>query len=197
MTPGRKFSTSASRVRTRRRRTSLPRACLRLTVSDRLPAFCARNDTPISATLSVGVGAELAREVAAVGHLDLDHVRAQVRELMRAERSGEHVGEVDDAQACKRPGPAGVGHFLPLATFCGTEPHSFGKNAVPLAVVKNAREVSGAGEATTSPRARRNPVPRRPGTEARRSAQNLPLLVQSSVARTSVPGVPFSEASDT
>ena len=47
------------------------------------------------------VGAELAREVAAVGHLDLDDVGAEQGELVGAERPGENVGEVEDANPCQ------------------------------------------------------------------------------------------------
>ena len=50
--------------------------------------------------VQVGVGAELACEVAAAGHLDLDDLGAQQRELVGAERPGEHVRQVEDADPC-------------------------------------------------------------------------------------------------
>ena len=54
MTPGRKFSTSTSAVSTSRRRTALPSAALRFSVSDFLPAFWARNEAPMCCALSAG-----------------------------------------------------------------------------------------------------------------------------------------------
>ena len=45
------------------------------------------------------IGAELAREVAGFRQFDLDHVRAQLSELIAAERTGEHVGQVEHANA--------------------------------------------------------------------------------------------------
>ena len=57
------------------------------------------------------VGAELAREVARPRDFDLDHVGAEVRELVAAERSGEHVGQVEDADAGQGPGCTGSSHF--------------------------------------------------------------------------------------
>src|SRR6478609_7823779 len=47
MTPGLKFSTSTSADSTRRRRTSLPSGFFRFSVTDRLPAFWARNEAPM------------------------------------------------------------------------------------------------------------------------------------------------------
>ena len=45
-----------------------------------------------------------ARDVAAVGMLDLDDARSQVAEQHRAERSGQHPGEIENEKACERPG---------------------------------------------------------------------------------------------
>ncbi|MNC91173.1 hypothetical protein D3C83_73800 [compost metagenome] len=40
--------------------------------------------------------------------LDLDHVRAEVREQLRRERPQHHGGEVEDADAGQRPAHAGL-----------------------------------------------------------------------------------------
>jgi hypothetical protein len=48
------------------------------------------------------VGAQLAREVAVLGHLDLDHLGAQQGELIGAQRPRQNVGEVQHADAGKR-----------------------------------------------------------------------------------------------
>ena len=37
--------------------------------------------------------------VASAGRFHLDHVRTQQGQLMRGERAGEHVGQIDDAHA--------------------------------------------------------------------------------------------------
>src|SRR4051812_5916718 len=51
MTPGRKFSTTTSAVRTSRLNTSLPASLFRFSVRERLPGFWARKDTPMWARL--------------------------------------------------------------------------------------------------------------------------------------------------
>ena len=56
-----------------------------------------------------GVGAELAREIALLGHFDLDHFRAQERELVGAERAREHVAQVQHPDSRQR-----LGHWLSL-----------------------------------------------------------------------------------
>ena len=63
------------------------------------------------ALVQLGVGAELARQVAAIAGLDLDHVGAHVRELVASEGAGEHVGEVQHADALQRC----VGHGQPAS----------------------------------------------------------------------------------
>jgi DNA-binding IclR family transcriptional regulator len=45
------------------------------------------------------VGAELPCQVSGPGHLDLDHVRPEKRQLVARERAGEHVGHIEDADA--------------------------------------------------------------------------------------------------
>ena len=49
--------------------------------------------------IEIGIGAELTREIARARHLDLDHVGAELGELIAAEGAGEHVGEIEDARA--------------------------------------------------------------------------------------------------
>jgi hypothetical protein len=44
----------------------------------------------------------LTREVACLRHLDLDNVRAEMRELVAAERSREDVGEIENANIPER-----------------------------------------------------------------------------------------------
>ena len=50
------------------------------------------------------VGAELARQIAVLGHLDLDHLRAEQRELVGAERPGQHVGQIEHPDSRQRLG---------------------------------------------------------------------------------------------
>jgi hypothetical protein len=47
-----------------------------------------------------------ARVVTAVGILDLDHVRAEIGERLRAGWAGDHTGEVDDQQTIERSQPS-------------------------------------------------------------------------------------------
>ena len=101
ITPGRKFSTSTSALATRRLKTSLPASCLRLSVIDFLPAFCARNEAPISFALSAGSAPSWRARSPRPGHLDLDHVGAEQRQLIGAERPGQHIGQVEDADAVR------------------------------------------------------------------------------------------------
>ena len=75
----------------------MPSAVFRFSVTDFLPAFWARNDAPMCLAFERGIGAELARQVAAVGHLDLDDVGAEQGQLVGAERTGQDVGQVEDA----------------------------------------------------------------------------------------------------
>src|SRR4030095_10334973 len=48
------------------------------------------------------IGPELTSEIARARHLDLDHVGAQLRELIAGERSRQHVGEIEDAEPGKK-----------------------------------------------------------------------------------------------
>ena len=48
---------------------------------------------------NVVVGADAAALVAGAGFLDLDHIRAQQPELHGRERTGEHLGKIDDPNA--------------------------------------------------------------------------------------------------
>ena len=50
----------------------------------------------------VGGGAEAAALVAAGAVLDLDHIGAEQRELLCAVRTGEHLGEIDNAHPLER-----------------------------------------------------------------------------------------------
>ncbi len=45
---------------------------------------------------------ELARQVAALRRLDLDHIGAEQRQLIAAVRAGQHVGQIEDADAGKQ-----------------------------------------------------------------------------------------------
>jgi len=54
-----------------------------------------------------GVSTELAREIALLGHLDLDHFRTEERELIRAKRARQHVAQVQHADS-RQP----LGHWL-------------------------------------------------------------------------------------
>ena len=49
------------------------------------------------AGVEVGIGAELAREVAGLRHLDLDDFRAEQRKFVGAQRTSEHIAQVKDA----------------------------------------------------------------------------------------------------
>ncbi len=58
--------------------------------------------------------AGVADQVAAVERLDLHHLGAEVAELLRAERPGQRLGEVQDLQALQRPAEsAEAGHLSP------------------------------------------------------------------------------------
>ena len=61
-----------------------------------------------AAAVELGIGAELAREIAGARRLDLDHLGAELRQLIAAERSGQHIGEVENPQAREKPG-----HVIP------------------------------------------------------------------------------------
>src|SRR5580700_8834007 len=115
MTPGRKFSITTSAVRSRRRNTSLPAALLRLMVTERLPAFWARKEAPISAVLERGIGAELAGEIARTGRLDLDDLGAQQCELIGPERPCQHIGEIEHANAAEKSAHAGHSTRMPAS----------------------------------------------------------------------------------
>jgi hypothetical protein len=55
-----------------------------------------------AAPIQFRVRAELSRQIAGPVRFDLDHVGAQVRELMAAERAGEHVRQVQHAHVAQR-----------------------------------------------------------------------------------------------
>src|SRR5262249_22985269 len=59
-----------------------------------LPRVLRQEGGAHAAAIEFGIGAELARQVAAAGHLDFDHLGAQLRELIAAERAGQHVGQI-------------------------------------------------------------------------------------------------------
>ena len=50
-----------------------------------------------------GIGTELACQVADARHLDLDHVRTQHRQLVAGEGPGQHVGQIENADAVQGP----------------------------------------------------------------------------------------------
>ena len=49
-----------------------------------------------------GIGAEPARKIAALRILDLDDLGAETRKLIAAEGAGQHVGQIEDANAGER-----------------------------------------------------------------------------------------------
>jgi hypothetical protein len=50
------------------------------------------------------VGSQLARQIAGTRHLDLDHLGTKQCQLVAAERARQHIGEVKDTNAFKKPG---------------------------------------------------------------------------------------------
>jgi len=61
-------------------------------------------------------GSAIASKVAAVQRFDLDHVGAEIGELLGAERSRQCLGEVQDLEAFERPAGWGGSHPLALRT---------------------------------------------------------------------------------
>jgi len=59
---------------------------------------------PHAAAIELGIGAELAREVARARHLDLDYLGAELRQLIAAERAGEHVGQIEHPRRREKSG---------------------------------------------------------------------------------------------
>src|ERR1700720_2059696 len=101
--PGRKFWTTTSAVAIIRLRTSTPRGSFRLRTIERLLRL---------ATAKVGDMPRLrpthrAGEVADAGRFDFDDVGALVGEDHRRHRTGDHLGEVDYADAVERSGHRG------------------------------------------------------------------------------------------
>jgi hypothetical protein len=80
---------------TNRRSTSLPPSDFRLTVTDFLPLFCARNEAPISRWLSDASAPSCRAEIAVFRNFDLDDFRAEERELIGAERAREHIAQIE------------------------------------------------------------------------------------------------------
>ena len=70
-----------------------------------------------AAAIELGIGAELARQVARAGHLDLDHLGAELRQLIATEWAGEHVGQIEHPRTREKTGHRG-------ALFCSTELYS-------------------------------------------------------------------------
>ena len=56
------------------------------------------------AAVELGIGAELAGKIARPRRLDLDHLGAELRQLIAAEWPGQHIGEVENPQASEKPG---------------------------------------------------------------------------------------------
>ncbi len=94
-TPGRKFWMNTSAVPIRRSSASRAAGFFRSSARDRLLRLLLRKEAekPLRRLLAA------LRVVAAVGVLDLDHVRALVGEDHRRLRAGDHGGQVDDADA--------------------------------------------------------------------------------------------------
>src|SRR5690606_21379461 len=65
--------------------------------------------------VELGGSAESAGQVATVGDLHLDHIRAEERELITRVRSGEHVGQVEDPDSAERTRGGCRGH---TTAFC-------------------------------------------------------------------------------
>src|SRR5262249_15347428 len=102
MTPGRKFSTTTSDAAISLPNTSRPFLLLRLMVIERARACAAvlrQNRGADPSAIEGRIGAELTREVAGARHLDLDHVGAELCELVAAERPGQDIGQIEDARA--------------------------------------------------------------------------------------------------
>ena len=99
MTPGRKFSTTTSASFARRRKISLPSGALGVEGDRLLVAVLGEEARAHEPLVELRHDAELARQVAVLGVLDLDHLGAQQREVQRGERPGQHVGEVQDLDA--------------------------------------------------------------------------------------------------
>ena len=59
-----------------------------------------------AAAIELGIGAQLAGQIAGAGHLDLDHLGAEQRQLIAAERARKHVGQVEDPRTGKKSGHA-------------------------------------------------------------------------------------------
>ena len=74
-------------------------AFFKLTVTDRLPAFCARNEAPIKAALRSGSAPSRRAKSPPPGASTLMTSAPQERQLIGGERPREHIGEVEDAGA--------------------------------------------------------------------------------------------------
>ncbi len=99
MTSGRKFSTRTSAFATSFLKISLPSGALRFSVTDFLLAFWARKLVPISILLYFGTLPSSRARSPRLGVLDLDDLGAEEREVQRAERPGEDIGQVEDADS--------------------------------------------------------------------------------------------------
>ena len=89
------------RRRSRRARETSPcrRRLLRSSTTERLPAFCARNETPMLRAVELRPTRRAGARDRRRRRFDLDDVGAEQRELIAAVRPGQHVGEVEHADA--------------------------------------------------------------------------------------------------
>ena len=76
-----------------------------------------------AAPIEFGIGPQLARQVTGARHLDLDHLGAEQRQLIAAERAGEHVGQVEDPRTGEKSGHAFRAPIVAqaCASFCLSE----------------------------------------------------------------------------
>ena len=58
--------------------------------------------------LAADKGREMARLVAQLGRLDLQHLGAEIAEALGRERAGQDAGQVDDPDPLEGPGPAAL-----------------------------------------------------------------------------------------
>src|SRR6266404_4879823 len=95
MVPGLKFSITTSPTRTSALRSSLPRGCLRLSVTDFLLRLIEKKYAADPSGAAGGTHARL---------LDLDDLRAVVAEDLRGQGAGHDAGEIEDAHTVERAG---------------------------------------------------------------------------------------------
>ncbi len=106
MTPGVKFSTTTSAVLTNACTMARASGAFRFSVRLRLPMI-ARQERRRHAGI-VATRHQPPRLIAGAGLFDLDDIGAELRELLRRERSGEYLGEIDDSNAVERARQKGM-----------------------------------------------------------------------------------------